>query len=239
MGIALAGLYAFGKSELTATPEEAEQNGEALLTARNVLAIGAHPDDLDWYAAGTLRRLSDSGARVTMVIVTDGEKGPNRIGSQNLAKTRRAEQEEAARVVGAQRLEFLNMPDRGVQRYHRRVLEKIVAVWRDVKPDAVLTFDPVWPRPPYFHLDHEGTGKIVRRYWLSLPQPRPRLFLFHTRRPNTAVDVTEVAEIKQQALAAHRSQVGDRIGRRNRGFMRADGRPFGDKLMEVYREERR
>lgn len=205
----LASIGGFGwilRTQLTVSPLQAKENGNELLRARTVLALVAHPDDLEWYVGGTLKRLADSGAQVQVIVASDGERGPNRTGAHDLHATRRAEQVQAAQILGYSEIHFLGLPDRAVAA-QPQLLSQVSQIYRDVKPDAVLIFDPVYPAYPYLHADHQGSAQVFLRYWQSLPQ-KPPLYLFQTRRPNVAVDISGVIDSKVEAMNAHRSQGG-------------------------------
>src|SRR5438034_11232997 len=87
--------------------------GEHGASARTVLVVGAHPDDIDFGASGTLATWTDAGARVVYCIVTDGDAGgfDPAVPRAAMVGIRRAEQEAAAKVVGVDEVEFLGYPD--------------------------------------------------------------------------------------------------------------------------------
>jgi len=216
----------------TVPPAEALAAGRTLLAARTVLVVAAHPDDVEWYVGGTLRVLADRGARVHVIIATNGERGPNRTGTPDLPATRRAEQLEAARVNGYAAVHFLDLPDRGVTQASA-FLPRVQQIMRDVRPDAVLAFDAAYPSLPYLHPDHQGSARRFLAYWQGLGADRPDVYLFQTRRPNVAVDITRVIDVKVDALARHRSQNGG-SGERVRTFY--GGRAYGVPYAETYRK---
>jgi LmbE family N-acetylglucosaminyl deacetylase len=236
-GVAVLGLAAWValSTRLTVSGEEALANGLRLLGHRRVLVIVAHPDDVDWWISGTLRRLVDAGAEVMLVVASDGEKGPNRIGAANLPETRREEQRAAQRVIGYQRLEFLGLPDREVVQ-QPNVLETIARIGEEFRPTLVVTFDPDTPDLPYLHPDHEGIGRIVKQWLEKRPEPMAVAF-FHTRRPNAAVEITGVYESKLKALRQHQSQGLDRGAFANRAQMAKNGSRVGVPLAELFRIE--
>jgi len=163
-------------------------------TARKVLAVAAHPDDLEYFCGGTLCLLSRSGAQVVAVIATKGELGGDPV-------VRQREQAEAAAVLGYASIRLLDFPDRGVRATDPRLLEALGWILAQEQPDLLLTFDPVHPFPVYRHTDHLEVARAVLGLWHG-----PSL-LFHTRRPEVAVDITEVFPHKVAAFTAHRSQL--------------------------------
>jgi LmbE family N-acetylglucosaminyl deacetylase len=236
-GVAVLGLAAWValSTRLTVPPKEALENGEQILQHSRVLVVVAHPDDADWWISGTLKRLVDHGAQVLLVVASDGEKGPNRIGAKDLPATRREEQKAAQAVIGYQDLRFLGLPDREVVQ-QPNVLETIEEIGEEFQPTLVITFDPDTPDLPYLHPDHEGIGRVVKQ-WLEKRTQPVEIAFFHTRRPNAAVEITDVYEAKLQALRQHRSQGLDRGGFSNRPQMAKNGSRVGVPLAETFRLE--
>lgn len=234
-GMVGLGTWFFMRTTFTVSDAEALRRGEALIqNTKRALVIAAHPDDVEWYIAGTLKRLTEQGAKVYVVIATDGEKGPNKVNSPNLASTRRMEQEEAGAVIGYEEIFFFGLPDRESAKDKARLREMIDKVWQQVNPEIVFTFDPRYWQLPYLHPDHEGTGGVVHDYWRSLPADRPALYFFHSRRPNTAINVEPVLEAKRQALMAHQSQG---ISERTAQFNFSNLRKLNGQRVEALREE--
>lgn len=200
-------LYAVFRVSLTVSPAAALEAGTGLLAKRKVLAIVGHPDDLEWYVGGTLRRLSDAGADVQVVVATSGEKGPNRTRVADLPAARVREQQAAGRINGYTRIRFLGLPDRGAAK-DARLLPDVQAIYREVQPDALIVFDPQLPSLPYLHVDHQGTARAVLGFWQTLGAGRPPIYLFQTRQPDVAVDISAVMDTKERALAQHVTQNG-------------------------------
>ena len=128
---------------------------------RRVLAVGAHPDDLDFGAAATLAGFRAAGLHIELCIVTDGDAGGfDSEGPEAMTARRHAEQRAAAAVVGAAEVHFLGErdghlePDHGVRR-------KLVALMRRVRPDVVLSTHPErdWERMQAAHPDHLACGE--------------------------------------------------------------------------------
>lgn len=224
-------LYAVFRVTLTVTPGAAIRAGGELLGRPTVLVIVGHPDDLEWYVGGTLRRLSDAGADVQVVVATSGEKGPNRTQARDLPATREREQLAAARINGYTRVRFLRLPDRGAAN-DPRFLPAVQAIYREVKPDALMAFDPALPSLPYLHVDHQGTARVVLAFWRTLSTGRPPVYLFQTRRPDVAVDISGVIDTKQSALAQHVTQNGGN-GSGMRGLF--GGKAVGTQFAEYFR----
>jgi LmbE family N-acetylglucosaminyl deacetylase len=192
---------------------------------QRVLAVGAHPDDVEFYAGGTVRRLVLAGAEVTLAVCSDGGRG----GAVDApAEVRRREQDAAASLLGVARLLWLGHPDGGLEAGDPLRAELALAVRRH-RPELVLGHDPrsLWTvvdgiaQPK--HGDHRAAGQAV----LDALYPRaasphyypeqlaeqgvkpwyPReLWLFDTAEPDLRVDVGETLACKLDALAAHASQ---------------------------------
>ena len=210
-----------------------------------VLAIGAHPDDAEYFAGGTLARLADAGAQVALVVCTDGARGGR--GLENAAQVREAEQASAAKVVGFSTVANLRRPDGELVNDDSLRADLALAV-RQKRPELVLTHDPrtLWNvyggRAHPGHSDHRAAGQAV----LDALYPRaasphffqqqlteiglepwyPReVWLFDTAQPDLRIDVTTVFPRKLDALRAHLSQnTGDQLLRGARALGEAE--PF-------------
>lgn len=190
--------------------------------AGRVMAVAAHPDDLEYFCGGTLCRLARNGARITAVLATHGEQGGD-------PAQRRLEQERAAAILGIGRLCLLGFPDRGVRRHQADLAEALTNLMAEEQPDLLLTFDYRFPYPVYRHDDHQAVAEAALSVWTG-----PAL-LFHSRRPTLAVEITETFPVKIAAFAAHRSQLpaggaprllGWHLDRRNRAAGRRYLEPF-------------
>lgn len=218
----------------TASPAAMAAAGEAMLGARRVVAVVAHPDDAEYWISGTLARLVGEGARVVLVVASDGEKGRNRVGSADLASTRRAEQRAAGSVIGYSDIVFLGQPDRAAAD-GPNVSELIAEVLTKEQPDLVITFDGWKPSLPYLHPDHEAIGRVTVRA-VEQSGRSPDIYLFHTRRPNVAIDISSVAEQKAAAFSAHASQHGGNTGEGPVRRMREAGKQYGLPPVELFRK---
>jgi LmbE family N-acetylglucosaminyl deacetylase len=194
------------------TPDEMRENAKSLLTYGRVVAVVAHPDDSEYWISGTLGMLADNGARVVLVVASDGERGRDLTRSTNIAATRRAEQLAAASVMGYTEVEFLGYRDRAAADGDG-IGDTIAAIISEENPDLVITFDGWKPQLPYLHPDHEAIGRLTVRKLYEINYSGA-LYLFHTRRPDTEVDITPVAARKIEAMKKHVSQNGGRTMRR-------------------------
>jgi len=220
--------------------------------SQRVLGVAAHPDDLEWYAGGTLAKLARQGAEITFVICTGGDKGSYDANTdpRALAAQRYAEQHESAKFLGVAQVICLGYAD-GELQANDDLKKRLVALYRKIQPELVLAFDP-WKRYE-LHPDHLAAGRaavdarIAAKMPLFYPELRAEglnawavreLWLFNADAPNHFVDVSETLETQFRALALHRSQstVWDDAARQ---FIeqnaRAHGRAIGVEYAEAFR----
>lgn len=189
------------------------------------LVVTAHPDDVDFGAAGTIAGWTDAGIEVCYCIVTDGDAGGfDDTPREQMPTLRRAEQTAAAAVVGVSDLTFLGYPDGQVYptpELRRDISRQI----RRVRPQRVLTQSPErnWVRLGASHPDHLATGEATvcavypdARNPFAYPElladegQAPwtvgELWLMGSPTPNHYVDVTDTFGRKLAALREHTSQ---------------------------------
>jgi LmbE family N-acetylglucosaminyl deacetylase len=126
------------------------------------LVITAHPDDVDFGAAGSVANLTDAGVEVTYCIVTDGDAGgfDQTIPRPQMAQLRREEQTRAAKAVGVDTLVFLGFPDGRVE-YNLDLRQALARVIRQVRPQRVITQSPHMDLNRIYgsHPDHIATAQ--------------------------------------------------------------------------------
>jgi len=188
---------------------------------RHILAIHAHPDDIEILAGGTLGILAEKGHRITLVTMTAGDCGSAEHGPEEISAIRRQEAADAAAMIGAAYLcaEFRDLAIFNDDISRRRVVELI----RSIRPDLILT-----SAPTDYHCDHEATSVLVRDACFAVSAPNyktgvaaamdaiPHLYYCdsvegrdrdgHPVRPEFAVDVEAHFDKKRDMLAAHASQ---------------------------------
>lgn len=176
---------------------------ELVARPRRVLALTCHPDDLEFFAGGTLRRLALAGSEITAGVLTDGEKGGNR---PVLGAVRRAEMKRCAEVLGYRRVEFCGLADYGLPE-DPRLEREVDRLWQDVRPEAVLAFDPMELVPGMANRDHKALGRTVadlaRRHLFDGVE----VYFYGTRHPNVLVDISPVIRDKARAVLTHQSQL--------------------------------
>ena len=131
---------------------------------KHILAIHAHPDDVEILAAGTLAQLAAAGHNITIVTMTPGDCGSSDHTPEEIARMRRAEAARSAALIGAayQCAEFRDLAVFSDDTSRRRVVE----ILRRSAPDIVLTSSPV-----DYLCDHEATSMLVRDACFGAPAP--------------------------------------------------------------------
>jgi LmbE family N-acetylglucosaminyl deacetylase len=181
-----------------------------------IMAIGAHPDDLEILCGGTLARFTEDGHQVTMCVATDGTAGHMEIKPPELGEIREQEARRAAAVIDADFI-WMGFPDELIFNDRETRLAFVDAI-RHARPDMIITHTP-----DDYHPDHRVVSSLVfdTSFMASLPNietERPAHLLvpplyymdtvagkrFH---PTEYVDVSEQLEIKRQMLGCHESQL--------------------------------
>lgn len=179
----------------------------------DALAVGAHPDDVEFSCGGTLIKLASLGYKVGVLDMARGE-----MGTRGTAEIRSREAEEAARVMGIAVRDNLELPDGHVWLTEESRVKMIRKI-RKYRPRVIFTH--FWEDP---HPDHVHTCQIVReaahlaglaKYDAEAGQERFRPaavahFTFpRTVAPSFVVDITAFADQKQRAACCYRSQLYD------------------------------
>jgi LmbE family N-acetylglucosaminyl deacetylase len=160
----------------------------------NIVAIGAHPDDIEFGCAGTIMRHIKRGDEVTFIILSRGERGGD-------PETRVKEARESARKIGA-KLHIFSYPDTGVPQSHD-VIEKIESVINEVRPRRVYTHSV-----KDTHQDHRNAAYATLPAARSVPEifayESPSLYLNFN--PNYYVDISSYIEKKTELLGRFTTQ---------------------------------
>ncbi len=211
-----------------------------LPTPARALAVGAHPDDVEFGCGGTLAKWAASGCEIRHLVCTDGSKGswsPDE-DVPALVHTRQEEQRAASLALGGRGdVVFLGWRDGELEAGLRQRWE--VCYWiRRLRPEVVLGHDP-WRRYR-LHPDHRAAGFLVVDAIVAARDPhffpeqaiaphRPeRLLLWEADEPDHVEDVEAFLEPKLAALFAHRSQY--------RSTMQIDD-PGSDAQIERFRQQ--
>ena len=180
-----------------------------------VLAVGAHPDDLEILCAGSLAKYALRGDHVTMAVSTNGEVGSSTLSKSEIAEIRKSEAKASADVIGAE-LIWMGYPDEFLFSNEQTRLDFLNMV-RRARPDVILTH-----APSDYHPDHRTTGGILWdiRVMTTVPNIRtqappcetiPEIYYYDTIAgidftPQYYVDIGETFELKKKMLACHKSQ---------------------------------
>ncbi|MGH3488031.1 MAG: PIG-L deacetylase family protein [Actinopolymorphaceae bacterium] len=213
-----------------------------------VLVVVAHPDDVDFGAAGTVAHWTDAGHEVVYCVCTDGQSGgfDLDIPRAEMGAIRRAEQEAAAAAVGVTDLRFLGLVD-GELEAGQELVRSLTRVIREVRPERVLSPSPErdWVILPRSHPDHLAAGEAaIRAVYPAAQNPFafPELanaglapwtvrevWLSGHPESNHVVDVTDTVDRKIAALLAHKSQhpEPDSLEARVRGWLAANAARAG------------
>jgi LmbE family N-acetylglucosaminyl deacetylase len=193
-------------------------HGRDLPRPQRALAIGAHPDDVEFGCGGTLAKWASGGCEIHHLVCTDGSKGSWRADEDvaALVATRQEEQRAASIALGGRGdVVFLGWPDGELESGVRQRWQ--VAYWiRRIRPDVVLGHDP-WKRYR-LHPDHRHAGFLVVDGIVAARDPhffpeqdaaphRPStLLLWEADEADHVEDVGDHLATKLDALLAHRSQ---------------------------------
>jgi len=202
---------------------------EGWRNSKNILVILAHPDDPEYFCGATIARWVKMGHKVEYALLTRGERGGNGrwVDPEELIKTRAAEQKSAAAALGVQEITYFDFPD-GYLQPTLEARKEIVRLIRMKRPDVIVSCDPtnLFPRKNRInHPDHLAAGRIVLEavfpasgnslFFPELldeglpPYSVEEIWLSLTVEGDFHIDVTDLWEMKIQALIRHRSQIGD------------------------------
>ena len=207
----------------------------------SVLAVMAHPDDVDFGAAGTVKAWTDAGVEVSYCLITNGDAGgfdPD-VPRSEIPAIRQAEQRAAGAAVGVTDVRFLGYRDGELAVSHelRRDISRVI---RQVRPDRLLIQSPErnWSRIQASHPDHLAAGEAaIQAVYPDARNPFahtsllldeeleawsvPEVWVIASPTPNFWYDITDNFEAKIAALRAHHSQTAhmDDIEERVGGWM--------------------
>lgn len=206
------------------------KSGADSLQPKIILAVGAHPDDIDIGCAGTVAKYISEGVVVYYLVLTDGSKGSEdpKITAKELIKIRKTEQQKAADLLGVKKVFLLDFVD-GELENTPALRKEIVKIIRQVKPNIVICWDPTlyYDENRMFinHPDHRIAGEATMdsvypfarntRTFPELldeglaPHVVEELLIINFSKANYFVDVSANIERKLKALSFHKSQFKD------------------------------
>jgi LmbE family N-acetylglucosaminyl deacetylase len=222
------------------------------------MVIVAHPDDPEFTCAGTVARWVKEGHRVIYVICTDGSRGSNDPGMppEVMAPIRKAEQLEAARILGVSEVIFLDHDD-GTLVHTLELRKELTRLVRRYRPDIVICGDPtrIISRNVYInHPDHRAAAEaavyaifpsaVTRFVFPGLleeglePHKVQEVYLYAPGEANYYVDISDTIDLKTAALKAHRSQVApdyvdERIREWNGGLGRLHDVAYAEEFRKI------
>ncbi len=208
----------------------AASNTEEWTSKKKILVVLAHPDDPEFFCGGTLAHWVKNGHEVHYCLITNGNKGSDdpEMTPEKLTALRTIEQRKAANIIGAGDIVNLGYDD-GMLVADLAVRKDVVRVIRKVKPEILVTCDPLnfFPNENYInHPDHRIAGQIAldavfpasgnRMFFPELitdeglePHSVEEVWLSLTAQPNITMDITGTFETKLKALHEHKSQIGE------------------------------
>jgi len=182
-----------------------------------VLAVGAHPDDLEILCGGTLAKYARLGHHVTMAHLTDGARGHTEMRPAELAIVRKREAEAAGKIIGAEVI-GLGLPDAALFDTPKTRAAAVVELVRQARPDVIITLSP-----DDYSADHVATSGLVCTAGFLATAPLVEtatathdtlcpIFFADTYvgmsfQPTHYVDITDTFEQKRQMLQEHKSQL--------------------------------
>lgn len=182
-----------------------------------VLAVSAHPDDIELLCAGTLLRFANEGDETTICHVTTGNKGSYEIGPDELARIRVTEARAAAALAGAEH-RTLGYGDGEVNAASVEQRDAVVRLLREVRPDLIITH-----YPDDYQVDHNEVARLVfdASFYASVPNYLPGDLkatavtpIYYMEpiggyefEPTEWVDITTVMDRKIEMLRQHASQL--------------------------------
>ncbi|MDP2943619.1 MAG: PIG-L deacetylase family protein [Candidatus Omnitrophota bacterium] len=161
----------------------------------NILAIGAHPDDIEFGCGGALIKYSGAGHKIYLLILSKGEAGGN-------SATRRKEQEKAAKLLKAKKIYWGDFPDAMIPE-GQPLISFIEDILDKINPDIVFTC-----YPDDVHQDHRNVGKAT----LSAARFMKNILYYELPtsqgfEPDLFIDIRDSLKMKLDLLKSHRSQI--------------------------------
>ncbi len=191
------------------------------MAKKNILAVAAHPDDIEFGCPVTIRRLISEGYTAHYVVATNGENGfkIRSLTGKERIELRKKEQMSAAAAVGVKDVYFLDYKD-GFLEYTDKLRRQLTKIIKELKPEIVFTFDPAnldFDNINLNHRDHRTIGTAVfdavfaAKNDFIYPDKNgkhrvSRIYFFGTNNPNHFEDITDSLEFKLSIFKNFKSQ---------------------------------
>jgi LmbE family N-acetylglucosaminyl deacetylase len=224
---------------------------------QRVLVITAHPDDSEFGAGGTVAKLVKAGKQVTYCVLTNGDKGSSdrSMTPERLVKIREEEQQNAARVLGVETVDFLGFPDCELENTRESRMAVTAAIRRH-RPDLIITQNPHRSKNlGGSHRDHRTAAGIaldcvypLARDHMAFPEILAQglephkvkeVYMMWWDDPEVVVDISDTIDLKLKALACHASQIRDmaavekRVRERAAHFGKLKGYPYAESFDRI------
>ncbi|MBK9008264.1 MAG: PIG-L family deacetylase [Anaerolineae bacterium] len=228
-------------------------------TSQKILVILAHPDDPEFFCGASLAKWARAGHEITYLLLTCGDKGFNPttqpdMTTEKLCALRHVEQRNAANVIGAKAVHFLDVED-GYLTPNLDLRRDIVREIRRHKPDILVTCDPqnLFAMYGLNHPDHRACGQVVldavfpaagsKVFFPELidegfePHMPKEVWCSLTLQPNTILDVTDTWDVKLKALFEHTTQIQepDKLAERMKSRRAEDSTEENPRYEEKFR----
>ena len=222
-------------------------------TPERVLVVTPHPDDAEFWCAGTMASWIQKGATVHYVLCTDGGKGTSdrNVSAEELGAVREREQREAARVLGVESVVELHHPDGELEdtsEFRRELVRQI----RLVRPDVVLCPEP-YRKNLAWHRDHRVAGQVAldavfpcardHLHFMELwrdeglePHKTGTVLFWGAELEDTCFDIEQFLDVKIRAVMAHQSQMSGRTPEEVAGFVKERAREAAGEQGYTYGE---
>jgi N-acetylglucosamine malate deacetylase 1 len=185
---------------------------------KTILAIGAHPDDIEIGCGGTLSLLKEKGHDLIHLIITSGEEGDFHYTKKHTSEKREAEANQSAALLKASQVIFFREPD-GMTTFSKETKTRLISVLREIRPDIIFTHARSDHCP-----DHQIVHQLTRASVLGangpwypdaggIPHQATEIYGYEVWNPisdfQMAFDISTVIDRKIELIRCHQSQIND------------------------------
>lgn len=183
------------------------------LRGERLLVLAPHPDDEVIGCGGVVAQHLRDGRKVRVIVATDGSEAEPSLDPAAYAARREEESRRGLEILGTAEIEFLRFPDRQLGAHEGELRTRLREELRSFRPDIILAPSPVEIHPDHFAIPDALWSLIQADETLFADVAAARVAFYEVGqplRPNTLVDITDVADLKWTAIEAHSSQTGIR-----------------------------